>query len=100
MENREIKFRAWNGEKMISPDYLIGLEGNTSAELPSDLTLMQFTGLTDKNGKEIYEGDILKSEWGYSGLVDFEAIIYSKYECTLDNDMEVIGNIHQNPELL
>ena len=61
---REIKFRAWDYERkeMIQPESIIGLEGETTKQLVLSapfLTLMQFTGLHDKNGKEIYEGDIV-----------------------------------------
>lgn len=79
-------------------------------------TVGQFTGLTDKNGNKIFEGDIVKAKWRYLSNTDtvigvvkydnadfiletdehylfFEDNIFS-YEC------EVIGNIHDNPELL
>lgn len=78
-----------------------------------DIVLMQYTGLTDKNGVEIYEGDIVKWQ---AGLVSgTNAIIYndgsycidstfqddmSIYQSYASNALEVIGNIHQNPELL
>jgi uncharacterized phage protein (TIGR01671 family) len=62
--NREIKFRVWDGEQIVSPDYInragYGCWKSNSIPETSNL-LMQFTGLKDKNGKEIYEGDICKT---------------------------------------
>ena len=60
--NREIKFRAWDGEQMISPDYINrqGCACWKSNSIPETTNkVMQFTGLVEKNGKEIYEGDIV-----------------------------------------
>jgi uncharacterized phage protein (TIGR01671 family) len=87
-----------------------------------DLVLMQYTGLKDKNGKEIYEGDIYKSHsnltgkcvvkfgYYYAGGRDYYASeAYGFYgepirdvddTETLEGDMEIIGNIYENPELL
>ena len=85
-------------------------------------TVGQYTGLTDKNGTKIFEGDIVKDEYGCVGVVEFgegtfdsgiyryygwhtkdkcgkvdhnELYIYDEY-----NFFEIIGNIHDNPELL
>lgn len=77
-------------------------------------TVGQFTGLFDKNGKKIFEGDIIKNEYE-DGRYQFLKIIYNdavhrwetenKYRCRghlchVIGSMEVIGNIHDNPELL
>ena len=77
-------------------------------------TIGQFTGLTDKNGKKIFEGDVLDYK---SGLYERCKIIYNEFcsafqlecadgfsdffLCSINHkEMEIIGNIHDNPELL
>ena len=76
-----------------------------------DIILMQSTGFTDKNGKEIFEGNILDSEDGFlAGVVDLRRdlgmfvstlIKYNNFErlCSIANSIEIIGNIYSNPEL-
>lgn len=112
IQNREIKFRAWDNDdkKLIYSGnnypfhkmggyYLDDLIGNESE-------LMQYTGLKDKNGKEVYEGDIVKR---YTGYVFEEKI--RKYSLGNTNEAkvtgydhhptdEIIGNIYENPELI
>jgi uncharacterized phage protein (TIGR01671 family) len=117
---REIKFRAWRGGDggCMEFGHYVADHGNInwfnlSKSVGKDLILMQFTGLKDKNGKEIYEGDIVK--WDDSGAEGFEKmevdVFRVRWECGEDElgwnlypfqdfEYEVIGNIYENPELL
>ena len=77
-----------------------------------DATIMQSTGLKDKNGQEIFEGDILTSEnYPVKGVVEFRSNLgmwvnclkdYSYYEYlgNVASNREIIGNIYENPEIL
>lgn len=110
---REIKFRVWDGEDMISPDYIArdGVAHWKENSIPtSSNDLMQYTGLKDKNGVEIYEGDIIRHHY-WSGNYTNRAVEWFDSRASDDagTDMvgfqdfggeEIIGNIHENPELL
>ena len=104
---REIKFRAWDKKEGKIDDELF----NLSEEVSKDITLMQYTGLKDKKNVEIYEGDIAKQMWNPFQKDDKEPEIGEiRIETTRGvcvgnkpiwiHDVEVIGNIYQNPELL
>jgi len=140
---REIKFRVWTGQKMeynimagfIGAFYVQGMDEKDSASMnpyntiyPEDTPVMQFTGLKDKNGKEIYEGDVLKytqhpgyimedsimvvkfnssnGSFGYNilGSMFPEVIMpFSQHDEVQEdvlNHCEVIANIYETPELL
>ena len=109
---REIKFRAWEKDlKEMHKINLIDFKGeevvdeNGDIHEFTDIVLMQFTGLYDKNKVPIYEGDILNFDDEY-WVISFE---YGKFIATFDNvcedlhevsHYEVIGNIHENSNLI
>jgi uncharacterized phage protein (TIGR01671 family) len=122
MENRQIKFRFWgkfgelNEEKdeceneMLYGDRFCFSEHAPINDLFADKSFvaMQFTGLTDKNGNEIYEGDVLNTGLGRTKVVQYfkdgfwlnaslEGAEWTLRCCNLSS--EIIGNIYENPEL-
>lgn len=120
-----IKFRAWDKKNkrmfqvndingMMQNTYYMNKQGNIEC-YEDEAELMQFTGLKDKNGKEIYEGDVVKHNYYGIGHVEYReghfAVVdirggekYQSYTKMRLNAMKktckVIGNIYENPELL
>lgn len=128
---REFRFRAWKNDVRV-PDgaFLIYPDGEITLLDPEEraycydagVWLEQYTGLKDKNGREIYVGDIIKTTYLVTdetmqfgrGVIEFEQGVYricnyfsdrcvwhSELLCRYqDQELEVVGNIHENPELL
>lgn len=130
---REIKFRAWDSatkdfwepkpQGMIHfgidsvPDF-INHTHNESGRWERRFKIMQFTGLTDKNGVEIYDGDIVAfwDDCGFDNFIQYltgkvvfndgcfcfvsNDAYHNRYALTCTENVEVIGNIHQNPDLM
>ena len=109
---KETKFRAWNKRlKQMSESFtiedLLRVEAPllSASNMTDEIIYMQYTGLHDKNGKEIYEGDILRFE----NLPDLDIVEatdggWNPFIDSMETDgawhYEVIGNIYSNPELL
>ena len=128
--DRKIRFRFWDGESMWSPTTFIlnanmipctptGKDGGLemveyTGEGDYERNLMQYTGLTDKEGQEIYEGDILETshitgrtihwevKWHYYGWFAYAdwSGASSQPLGHIQRSAAVAGNIHENPELL
>jgi len=106
---RKIKFRAWSKEdKMMFQWPDLGNVPLLNFDMETFIWL-QFTNLLDKNGKEIYAGDILKGFSKNNGKTTITQVSYfdKEFGCYPDNELnimwkewEVIGNIYENPELL
>lgn len=119
MKQREIKFRALDKVtgRMYMPDdqtgpifYLNGCIALDQSWVTGDFLLMQYTGMKDQYGVEVYEGDIVRYKDRYVDGFHNSTVVFEKCGWRIDeqlmnewrstNSFEVIGNIHQNPDLL
>ena len=120
MKNREYKFRVWDVQKKLFVNHIndyLKLGSNKLITIPEhseEYIIQQYTGLKDKNGKDIYEGDILNCK-GYDDWFDTTGFYFNfevKFSIEkagesdltgylyIPEDRELIGNVLENPELL
>ena len=123
---RDIKFRSWNKvSKTMYGNSIYNCKDSFDMQLkhPQIYEVMQYIGLEDKNGRKIYEGDIIRysdieisnTDCGieYNDIINIGEVLYDNesayyyvtntYSVEMDEvweDAEVIGNIYENPELL
>ena len=127
---REIKFRAWDKKRQAmvrfgeGTRYSVHFDGTIEEFIPAlesdfygvishrayfndktdEFILMQYTGLKDKKGKEIFEGDITNQGWlvifesGCFWLTSHDTTFKVDYLYMLNNEIEIIGNIYENKE--
>jgi uncharacterized phage protein (TIGR01671 family) len=120
---REIKFRAWDGKMMHYGGFSIHATGKVEVLkglVPRSLKIMEYTGVTDKHGSEIYEGDtveyeewaIVEEKWQKTGAIVKRPIVWIgdmlttewssqglKVLMSINHEFTIVGNIHENPEL-
>jgi len=122
---REIKYRVWDGKMMHYPEWFCfnsvwefdtnwaawdGISNRSLKNITSQgesSHLMQYTGLKDKNGVEIFEGDIVVIDASYRDWSGLREVYFSEYGRYMPRNLytkkdiiTVIGNIYKNPELI
>ncbi len=107
---RQLKFRAWDKIKREMVKFPILLSSFPSTEpenvvviINDNYDIMQYAECCDKNGKDLYDGDIVIADWHWTEphVVELPDDYYAFTEFSLSNEtIEILGNEYENPELL
>lgn len=100
MENRIIKFRVWDKVDYMSTPFTIQDVQSGALGFTKDCPIMQYTGINDVNGKEIYEGDLVKTSMGIKEVFYHKSMFAVKLTGNIvapifHEEVEIIGNIYQ-----
>ena len=120
--NREIKFRVWEKHNnsfsklpngfCLDDNFCLGVINDSFDVEVREYTIQEYSGVVDKVGKEIYEGDILvfdedgKREYGYTVVFSHGKFELKMPDCKMNIDigyhsqMVIVGNVFENPDLL
>jgi hypothetical protein len=116
---KDVKFRGWNGKGMVH-NLIVSYDGSSAMWLDAGIEengaddwafsgLMQFVGLVDKDGTNIYAGDVLKllgyfgtvtSNRSCFGITDIGSQSFTPFFELVGNELEVVGNIYENPGMM
>jgi uncharacterized phage protein (TIGR01671 family) len=109
---RKLKFRVWDNVNYMSTPFTLQDIQLRKVQFTNECVVMQYVGIKDKNGKEVFEGDIVQPyhgnkkamkcfiKYGDNGFFMAQSKKDTRMDCIWYYDFEIIGNIYENKKLL